>query len=65
MAAQLWWAMAAKAQWPVGWLRDCNEQQWRQWAIAGVTLGDSNCGGMIAMGHNGGSAMDNGTVVHL
>jgi hypothetical protein len=64
MAVQSWWATAATAQWTAGWPRDCNEQWWHQWVIAGVTLGDGDCGGTIAMGHNGGSAMDDGMAVH-
>ncbi len=33
-------------------------RQWRQWAMAGVTMGDSNSGGTILMAINGGGAMD-------
>ncbi len=65
MAAQPWWGTAATAQWTVGWPCNCNEQRWRQWATVGVTIGDSDCGGMIVMDHNGGGAMDGGTVVQL
>ncbi len=39
-------------------MRDCNEQWWGQWVTVGVTMGDGDCGGTIAMGHNGGSAID-------
>jgi hypothetical protein len=38
-------------------------QRWRQWAMAGVTMGDSNSGGMILMAINGGGAMDSRTAV--
>jgi hypothetical protein len=31
---------------------------WWQWAMAGVTMGDSNSGGMIPMAVNDGGAMD-------
>ncbi len=31
--------------------------------MPGVTMGDGNCGGMIAKGNNGGSAMDDGMAV--
>jgi hypothetical protein len=30
---------------------------WQQWATAGVTMGDSDSGGMILMGINDGGAM--------
>jgi hypothetical protein len=33
-------------------------RQWRRWAMADVTMGDSDSGGMIPMGVNGGGAMD-------
>ncbi len=33
-------------------------QRWRQWAMAGVTMGDSYSGGTIPMAVNGGGAMD-------
>jgi hypothetical protein len=33
-------------------------QWWRQWAMVGVTMGDSNSGGTIPMAVNGGGAMD-------
>jgi hypothetical protein len=55
--------MAATAQWTTGWLRNYDEQRWWQWATAGVMMGDGNCGGMIAMGHNGGGAKDGRTAV--
>jgi hypothetical protein len=38
-----------------------NGQWWRQWAMAGVTMRDSNSGGMNLMGVNGGGAMDDRT----
>ncbi len=57
MAEQLRWAMAATAQWMAGWRRDRDEQRWRRWAMAGVTIGDGDRGDTIAMGHNGGGAM--------
>jgi hypothetical protein len=63
MAAQSRWATAATAQWTAVWRRDRNEQRWWRWATAGVMMGDGDCGGTIAMGHNGGGAMDNGTAV--
>ncbi len=65
MAAQLWWAMVSTAQWTAGWPCNCDKQQWRQWATVVVTMGEGDCGGTIAMGHNGGSAMDGKTVVQL
>ncbi len=65
MAAQLWWGTVATAQWMAGWPRNCNKQWWRRWATAVVTMGDGNCGDMIAMGHNGGGAMDSGMAVQL
>ncbi len=57
MAEQSRWATVATAQWTAGWQRDRNEQWWRRWAMAGVMIGDGDCSGMIAMGHNSGSAM--------
>ncbi len=33
--------------------------------MVGVTIGDGNCGGTIAMGHNGGGVMDGRTAVQL
>ena len=51
------------AQWMAGLRRYRNEQRWRQWLTAGVTMGDGNCGGTIAMGHNGGGTIDGGTAV--
>jgi hypothetical protein len=33
-------------------------RQWRRWATAGITMGDSNSGGMILMAINGGGAID-------
>jgi hypothetical protein len=36
---------------------------WWQWAMAGVTMGDSNSGGTIPMALNGGGAMDGRTAV--
>jgi hypothetical protein len=33
-------------------------QWWRQWAIAGVTMENSNSSGMIPLAINGGGAMD-------
>jgi hypothetical protein len=36
-------------------------QRWRQWATAGVTMGDSNSSGTILMAVNGGGAMDDRT----
>jgi hypothetical protein len=33
-------------------------RQWQQWATAGVTMGDSDSGGMIPMAVNGGGAME-------
>ncbi len=65
MAAQSQWAMAVAAQWMVGWWRDCDEQWWWQCATAAVTMGDGNWGGTIAMGCNGGGAMDGRTAVQL
>jgi hypothetical protein len=63
MAEQLQWAKVATVQWTAGWQCDCDDKQWRQWAMVGVMIGDSNCGGKIAMGHNSGGAMVGGTVV--
>jgi hypothetical protein len=60
---QLQWSMVAIAQWMAGWQRNHDEQWWRRWAMPGVTMGDGNCGGMIAKGNNGGSAMDDGMAV--
>ncbi len=57
MAEQSRWAMAVTAQWMAGWRHDRDEQRWRQWATAGVTIGDGDRGDRIAMGHNGGGAM--------
>jgi hypothetical protein len=37
---------------------DGDGQQWRRWATAGVTMGDSDSGGRIPMTVNGGDAMD-------
>jgi hypothetical protein len=55
--------MAATVQWTAEWPRNCDKQWWWQWATAVVTMGDGDCGGTIAMGHNGGGAMDGGMVV--
>jgi hypothetical protein len=55
--------MAASAQWTVGWQRNCDGQQWRQWATASVTMGVGNGSGMIAMGDNGGGAIEGGMAV--
>ncbi len=63
MAEQSRWAKAATAQWTAGWRRDRDEQWWLRWATVGVTIGDGDCGGTIAMGHNGGGAMAVGTAV--
>jgi hypothetical protein len=37
---------------------DGDGQRWQQWAMAGVTMRDSNSGGTIPMAVNGGGAMD-------
>jgi hypothetical protein len=55
--------MEATAQWTAGWRHDLDEQRWRRWAMAGVMMGDGDCGGTIAMGHNGGDAMAGRTAV--
>jgi hypothetical protein len=36
-------------------------RRWRQWAMAGVTMGDSDSGDRILMAINGGGAMDDRT----
>ncbi len=36
-------------------------RRWRRWATAGVTMEDSDSGGMIPMAVNGGGAMDGRT----
>jgi hypothetical protein len=38
-------------------------QLWRRWAMAGVTMGDSDSGGMIPIAVNGGGAIDGRTAV--
>jgi hypothetical protein len=57
MVEQSRWAKAATAQWTVGWRRDHDEQRWRRWAMAGVTIEDGNCSSKIAMVHNSGGAL--------
>jgi hypothetical protein len=58
MAVQLQWGTAATVQWAAGQQRNCDGQWWRQWVTAGVAMGDGNSGSTIAMGDNGGGAMD-------
>jgi hypothetical protein len=50
--------MVANVQWMARWQCNRDLQWWRQWVMAGVTMGDSNSGGMIPMTISGGSAMD-------
>ncbi len=40
MAVQLRWAMAATAQWTVGWRRNRDGRWWQQCVTAGVAMGD-------------------------
>ncbi len=38
---------------------------WQRWAMASVTMGDSNSGGLIPMAVNGGGEMDGRTAAKV